>query len=59
MDGLPLGIQLIAPPDNDEALLHYAKTLEPTLTPPDFYTNAVAPDWLAAAKGRLSEACKL
>jgi Asp-tRNA(Asn)/Glu-tRNA(Gln) amidotransferase A subunit family amidase len=49
IDGLPVGIQLIAPPQRDEALIRYAKSIEPKLTLGGFHSDAVAPSWLAAA----------
>lgn len=55
MDGLPLGIQLIGLPHKDEALLRYAKLIEPILTPENFHAEAASPDWLALATGKLTE----
>lgn len=49
IDGLPLGIQLIASPQSDEALIRFAKSIESTLTIEGFHSEATAPSWLAAA----------
>ena len=42
VDGLPVAVQLIAPPDADEVLLQLGAELEPVLTPPDFFQEAAA-----------------